>query len=75
MYCRAKLLKSFNGSRPSPNRTPHRMKHQGQEKSRILDKNRLHIPEDEILCVSERTESRPTSLSISTHVSDNETPV
>ncbi|CAH1113711.1 unnamed protein product [Psylliodes chrysocephalus] len=56
----AKLLKSYNTSRKSsPNRTPQR---------RHIERNRnLHAhytPEDEILSVSERIDSRPTSLSI-----------
>ncbi|KAB0803195.1 hypothetical protein PPYR_00165 [Photinus pyralis] len=72
----AKLLKSFNGSRKSsPNRTPHKVKHHNQEKTRSLDPSRLRPIEDEILCISEHIESRPTSLSLSTHLSDNETSV
>lgn len=72
----AKLLKSFNGSRKSsPNRTPHKLKHHTQDKTRALDPNRLRPPDDEIICVPEKPESRPTSLSVSTHLSDNETSV
>ncbi|KAK4884736.1 hypothetical protein RN001_001007 [Aquatica leii] len=72
----AKLLKTFNGSRKSsPSRTPHKIKHNNQDKARTLDPSRLRPVEDEILCVPERIESRPTSLSLSTHLSDNETSV
>lgn len=76
---RAKLLKSFNSRKSSPNRTPQKQK----EKNRnLLDPSKLRpppgllvAPDDEVLCVAERNDSRPTSLSVNITLVDNETPV
>lgn len=77
---RAKLLKSYNSRKSSPNRTP--QKKQLQEKNRnLLDPTKLHplppnfVVDDEIMTVSERIDSRPPSLNIPTILSDNETSV
>lgn len=76
----AKLLKSYNTSRKSsPNRTPQR---RNMEKNKnLLDPTKLHpLPanfrstDDEVMTVSERIDSRPSSLSVSTTL-DNETSV
>lgn len=68
VYFSAKLLKSYNNSRKSsPNRTP--QKRQATERPK-----NLHMKEDEIMTVSERIDSRPTSLTIS-GTNDNETTV
>ncbi|KRT78392.1 hypothetical protein AMK59_8487, partial [Oryctes borbonicus] len=73
----AKLLKSFNSRKSSPNRTPQKQK----EKNRnLLDPSKLKpppgllvAPDDEILCVAERNDSRPTSLPVNITLVDNET--
>ncbi|KAJ8929932.1 hypothetical protein NQ314_017341 [Rhamnusium bicolor] len=66
----AKLLKSYNNSRKSsPNRTP--------QKRQVLERKNLHssyTTEEEILSVSERIDSRPTSLTVPISA-DNETSV
>lgn len=79
LYFRAKLLKSFNSRKSSPNKTPQKQK----EKNRnLLDPSKLRpppgllvAPDDEILYVSDRNDSRPTSLSVNITLVDNETPV
>nr|XP_023020091.1 uncharacterized protein C1orf43 homolog isoform X1 [Leptinotarsa decemlineata] len=67
----AKLLKSYNTSRKSsPNRTPQR-KH-AAERNRNVHSN--YSTEEEVLTISERIDTRPSSLSIAPSA-DNETSV
>ncbi|KAJ8977302.1 hypothetical protein NQ317_009320 [Molorchus minor] len=65
----AKLLKSYNSRKSSPNRTP--------QKRQTLEKKNIHSnysTEEEILSVSDRIESRPTTLTVNVPA-DNETSV
>nr|CAH7734620.1 unnamed protein product [Callosobruchus chinensis]CAH7752882.1 unnamed protein product [Callosobruchus chinensis] len=62
----AKLLKSYNSRKSSPNRTP--------QKKPNSDRSRNFSADKEILSVVEKMEARPTSLTIPSS-NDNETPV
>lgn len=74
----AKLLKSYNSRKSSPNKTPQKTKLTQEKNRNLLDPTRLHplvpnyLPDDEI-SVTDRGDSRPTSLTVT--LTDNETSV
>ncbi|CAH0551493.1 unnamed protein product [Brassicogethes aeneus] len=74
----AKLLRSYNSRKSSPNRTPQKKQQIHEKNKNLLDPTRLHpnppppcLPTEEILSVSERVDSRPTTLTVAVPEREN----